>query len=100
MGRALLVRLIVLGSTTLSACTVHQTETPGLSGPSELAVSIEVSATPDHVRQDGVSQSSIAVSARDANGRALAGLGIRLDMSVGGITQDFGTLSERNVVTN
>jgi PKD repeat protein len=99
MGRAFLVRLIAVAALAVSACTVHDTETPGLTGPSEFATSIEVTATPDHVRQDGESQSTIAVRARDANGQAKAGLALRLGMSVNGTVQDFGTLSARNVVT-
>lgn len=82
-----------------SACTVHQTEPPALMGPSDFALSIDVSATPDSISQDGASQSSIIVTAHDANGALKSGVALRLDMQVGGVTQDFGTLSARTVVT-
>ena len=80
------------------AC-VHQTEAPPLAGPSGLALSLSVTATPDSVNRDGSSQSAIKVSAYDANGRARSGLSIRMDMEVGGKQQDFGTLSSRTIVT-
>src|SRR5262245_52090431 len=80
------------------AC-VHQTEAPPLAGPSGLALSLSVTATPDSVNRDGSSQSAIKVSAYDANGRARSGLSIRRDMEVGGKQQDFGTLSSRTIVT-
>jgi PKD repeat protein len=83
----------------LAGCTVHQSGAPSLSGPSELALSVSVAATPDSVTQDGSSQSSIVVTAKDANGKPLAAVPFRLDMAVNGTTQDFGTLQSRSVVT-
>ncbi|MQA28582.1 MAG: PKD domain-containing protein [Luteitalea sp.] len=99
MRSAQFARLIVLVSVAVSACTVKDTDIPSLTGPSEYALSIEVTATPDHIRQDGESQSAVVVRARDANGQPVRALAIRLDMAVGPTIQDFGTLSERNVVT-
>ena len=46
-----------------AACTVHQTTSPALTGPSELATSVRITATPDSISQDGASQSSVVVSA-------------------------------------
>jgi PKD repeat protein len=91
--------LLLLALTVMSGCTVHQDEIPALTGPSEFALSIEVTATPDHIRQDGASQSTVVVRARGTNGQPVGALPIRLDMSVHGVMQDFGTLSERNIVT-
>ena len=105
MGRAFHVRRITVAAVAsvallaISACTVHQTDTPGLAGPSEFATSIDITATPDHVRQDGVSQSTVVVRARDASGQPIAAMGMRFAMAVGGTVQDFGTLSARNGVT-
>jgi PKD repeat protein len=82
-----------------AACTVHQTEAPSVTGPSELALSIVPTAVPDSLSQDGSSQSAISVFARDANAKPIAGLALRLDMSVGGVLQDFGTLAARTIVT-
>src|SRR5689334_17676127 len=94
---ALLATAIALAG---SACAVHQTDVPGISGPSELSLSLTVTATPDSISQDGASQSAISVLARDANGKPMSGLPIRLDMQVGGALQDFGALTARNIVTS
>src|SRR5438105_1455552 len=90
----------IAAAAAASGCTVHQTDVPGLTGPSEYALSIGVPATPDIVTQDGASQAAIVVLARDANGRPVPSLPLRLDMEINGTLQDFGTLSARNLVTN
>jgi PKD repeat protein len=100
MGKRFTVALAFLVALALSAaCGVHQTEAPALSGPSELAMSVVPTAIPDSISQDGASQSSIMVLVRVNNARPIKGLAIRLEMSVGGTVQDFGTLSSRTIVT-
>jgi PKD repeat protein len=89
-----------LAVVTLAGCTVHQTEAPALAGPSDLALSLSMTASPDAVSQDGASQSSIKVTARGPNGAPMAALPLRVDMQVGGVPQDFGSLSARTIVTN
>jgi hypothetical protein len=59
----------VLASTS---CTVHQQSAPGLSGPSGLAFSVRMSATPDRVLQDGKQTSTISVSVTDPTGATVA----------------------------
>jgi PKD repeat protein len=81
------------------ACTVHKTEAPDLSGPSTLALSLQMSATPDSITQDGGSQSSIKVTAIGPNGQSVSGLPVRLNIEVNGVPVDFGTLSARTIVT-
>ena len=92
---ALACLAVVVGS----GCTVHQTEAPGLTGPSEAALSVAVTATPDAITQDGSSVSTISVVARDANGQLLGSRSFRLDMRVNGQVSDFGTLSSRTITT-
>jgi PKD repeat protein len=82
-----------------AGCTVHQTEAPALTGPSEYALSVSVSASPDSISQDGRSNSTISVVARDASGRSVANAPFRLDILADGQAADYGTLSTRNVVT-
>ena len=84
---------------TVTACTVHKTEAPSLTGPSDFALSARMEANPDSIGQDGGSQSSIRVIANGPDGRPLAGVTFRVDMTVNGIAQDFGTLSARSIVT-
>jgi chitinase len=83
-----------------AACTVHQTEgPPSLTGPSEFALSLSITATPDSLSQDGASQSAIRVQARDENGRARSNLSVRIDMYKGGQLVDYGQLAARTLVT-
>jgi PKD repeat protein len=81
MVKTLLMRLSLVGLAALgAACTVHQDEVPALAGPSEMALSVGVTATPDAVRQDGVSSSNVVVTLRDPNGAPLASRQVLLDL--------------------
>jgi PKD repeat protein len=82
-----------------AACTISRSEAPSPTGPSELATSLTVTATPDTLVQDGASQSSIIVTAIGPDGRPLPNVVIRVGTAVGGAVQDFGTLSARTIVT-
>ena len=82
-----------------AACTVHSVEPPGLTGPSEFALSLSMNATPDSINQDGGSQSAIRVSAKGPDGQPRPSLSLRVDMQVNGVVQDFGSLSARSIVT-
>jgi len=99
------VSVAIASAVLVAACTVSQQQTPGLSGPSTFAQSLTITASPDHLVQDGVSASSITVQAVDANGRGQAGVALRFD-TIGGENllaagvQSFGTLSTRNVTTD
>ena len=80
-----------------AACTVHGVDVPPLTGPSELALSVAVTATPDMLPQDGASQSAIVVLVKGPDGKAVAGQGLRVETAVGGALQDYGLLSARSV---
>jgi hypothetical protein len=84
----------------LTACTMREHDMPALTGPSELAVSITVSALPDVLPTDGASKSLITVTAHDAYGRPLRNLSVRAETLVNGQPADLGSLSPRNVVTD
>src|SRR5262245_42935682 len=94
-ARLVLAGLIATGM----GCTLKETETPPLTGPSEFAQSINVSVSPDILTQDGSSQSLVTVSARGINGEPLRNVSLRNEITVGGMTVDFGKLSARNAVT-
>lgn len=83
----------------LPACKAKDQTAPPLSGPSELATSIAMSASPDTLRQDGASQSQIGVLARDANGQPVRNVSVRLDVAVNGVITDYGQISAKNIVT-
>jgi PKD repeat protein len=86
---------------------VHPSDAPSLGGPSTVALSLSVTATPDTLPQDGVSTSRIVVKAFNAGGQPYPNLSVRLDMqlnvipltSPAGATQDLGTLSARTLLT-
>jgi PKD repeat protein len=82
-----------------TSCRLHDTTVPTLGGPSELGLSISVTATPDAITRDGGSQSTILVAARSADGGPIAYLPLRVDMAIRGVQQDLGTLSARNLHT-
>jgi len=95
---ALLVAIAVAAGT---ACTVEKQEAPPLSGPSELATSVTLYASPDTLRQDGASQSQITIQAWDSNGQHYKKpLDLRLDIAVSGTLADFGQLSSKNLRTD
>jgi PKD repeat protein len=94
---ALLVAIAVAAGT---ACTVKKQDAPPLSGPSELATSITLYASPDTLRQDGASQSQITILVRDSTGQPIKDpIPVRLDIAVNGLLADFGQLSSKNLVT-
>lgn len=94
------LKFLCAGLALLSAaCTVSSTDIPSLAGPSELALSVTLTASPDTITQDGSSQSVINLIARDASGKGAAGQAFRLDILVGGLPTSYGTLSGRTVVT-
>jgi|WetSurMetagenome_2_1015567.scaffolds.fasta_scaffold28539_2 PKD repeat protein len=82
-----------------AGCSVENTTAPPLSGPSELALSLTLAASPDILAQDGASQSQVIAVARDSTGKALANVTLRLEIAVGGQLVDYGTLSSKTVVT-
>ncbi len=93
------VTTLAVAAVLVSACTTKKTERPSLTGPSELALSLSLAASPDVLAQDGSSQSQLVVQARDANGQPAVNVPVRIDISVNNVVQDFGKLSTRTLVT-
>jgi PKD repeat protein len=84
---------------TATACTVQKTPAPALTGPSELALRVAMQIVPDSILQDGASQAVLQIEAAGVDGRPVRGLGLRVSTRFQGITQDFGSLSAKTVVT-
>lgn len=82
-----------------AACSVEPVTAPSPTGPSELGLSLELSATPDVISQDGVSTSRLNIMARGPNSQPVGGVPMRVDMMVptdnGLVVADYGTLSDR-----
>jgi PKD repeat protein len=87
-------------ATTVAGCTMKSQETPQLTGPSELGVSISLRTQPEILVQDGSSQSLVTITARDENGRPKRDVSVISEIFVDRIHTDFGSLSARNLVTD
>jgi hypothetical protein len=80
----------------LWAC-LNEPSAPELSGPSELAASLEMRAIPDQLTADGWSSSVIEVIYRDENGQRTSGQTIRFDLAnEDGVFSDTGNLAPLN----
>ena len=88
-----------LGLAVLAGCTVKSTEAPSLAGPSTFATAITLRAEPDSIYFDPFTGSTITVEARNEKGQPIA-LNMRAEIRVGGIVQDYGTLSTKLVQTS
>src|SRR5947208_9384606 len=86
MTRGRLFKRVLIAVAFSSACTVSKTAAPALSGPSELGTSILLTASRDIIPRDGVSQSTINISARSASGQPTQNLTLRIDTVTGGDT--------------
>lgn len=91
---------LLLVAALASACTLQEPESPLPTGPATLSLALNVSATPDILPEDGVSQSIIKIVARGPDGEPLANVPLRIDTVVGSTIIDTGILSARNVTTN
>ena len=97
--KGITLSLTCLVAAVVTGCTVHQTEPPPLAGPSELALSVTMTASPDTLVSGGQQQASIGVQARDAGGGPKANQVFQLYTAVDGASVPFGTLSTDRVVT-
>ncbi len=84
----------------MGGCTLEKTEAPELAGPSELGLSLALSADPSTLKQDGASQSRITITARGPNAEPIPNVKMHAEILVGGAAFDFGRLSTRSPVTS
>ncbi len=91
---------LLLAAALTSACTLQSVDAPLPTGPSERSLSLTITATPDVLPEDGVSQSVVRIIARGPDGQPLPNVSLRIDTVIGSTIVDYGTLSARNVVTN
>ena len=98
MTKRLLMVWTVVTAFSGAACTVSQAPTPTLTGPSDYARSLTVTATPDTVILNG-QQSVVIVEARDSTGGPLANLRVHLDVVAGGAASVCGRLSATELTT-
>jgi hypothetical protein len=91
LGTLLIVTFIASG------CGLDKQTAPSLTGPSGPALSLRLSASPDILRRDGVSRSTITLTALDAQGGPVNGR--RFLVRVSSLPETGGTLSVEEVVT-
>ncbi len=89
----------VFMAAVVAGCTMADSTPPPLAGPSEMALSLAITASPDVLSLDGASQTLIAVEARDHNGQPAANVPLRIEILADGQTIDFGSISARTLVT-
>lgn len=87
-------------SSLLAGC-LQEGRGPGApAGPSTLALSIRLSAAPDVLPADGVSEAAVAVAAAGPGGTPAANLRLAARIEEGATPLDLGRLSRRSVVTD
>lgn len=90
-----LTGVIVLG---LAAGCTQKVEPPSVAGPSTLARAISVIANKNTLFLNGVDFVDITVTSASPTGQPQT-VPLRAEITVGGVVQDFGTLSTKNPVT-
>jgi hypothetical protein len=77
----------------LNGCGVDKVEIPEFDGPAELALSVNLTASPDILTADGFSSSLIQATVRDQNGSLVSGRQVFVAITDnGGRTADIGQL--------
>ncbi len=100
MTKYLAHMFVLIAAAVASGCTLANVDAPPLSGPSEMSLSLTVSANPDVLSLDGSSQTLVTVEARDINGQPAANVPLRVEILADGQPVDFGSISARTLVTN
>jgi len=98
MGKVFTAVTLIATVVGAAACTVHQAAVPPVSGPSDFALSMRVTATPDTLSLNG-STAALAVKVFDERGNPKSGVSVRLDVIVAGTIADCGQLNQRTVTT-
>lgn len=82
------------------SCKLNKNEIPPLAGPSELALSLQLTASPDILTANGVSTSSVQVQARNERGQPASGVSLYFAIAdAAGNFGDIGTLSSSTATT-
>ena len=91
--------LVLMTSAIGAGCTMTDVAPPPLAGPSEMSLSLAITANPDVLSLDGSSQTLITIEARDTNGQLAPNVPLRVQILADGQATDFGTISARTLVT-
>lgn len=76
------VAALIAASVLVGGCSVEKADVdPPLIGPSELGLSVTMTASPDRLPRDGSSQAVVTVTVRDDRGQAVSGQRLTLAVS-------------------
>lgn len=75
--------ILALGILASPGCVLDKDKPPALIGPSETGISVQLSAFPDTVNADGVSQSVVELVLRDQNGAPAPGRAVLFELLAG-----------------
>lgn len=90
--------LTLLLAASAGACSMDKTTAPTLAGPSEFGLSVNLSAVPDRLTQDGESQSAITATLRGPNGEPRPGVPVQFRVAAN--DGSYLTLTETVKTTN
>jgi PKD repeat protein len=100
MRRIFLLCAATLALLASTACGLEKTSTPdGYSGPSEFGISLTMTASPELLPRDGVSQSLVAIMVRDSSGNPIANRAVRVSASAGRLSAGEVTSGTNGVAT-
>ena len=91
--------LVLMAAAVAAGCTLGDSAPPPLAGPSEMSLSLSITANPETLSLDGSSQALITVDARDTNGMPKANVPFRIEILADGQIVDFGSISARTLTT-
>lgn len=90
--------LALAGLSLTTACT-NKPETVLPTGPSELGLSLFITATPELITADGMSTAQVTVTARGPQSEPRAGVPLRADITFNDAIVDYGRLSAKSATT-
>ena len=95
LTRSRVLAAVLAAGLSLQGCALDKVQVPtGLSGPSELGISLQMLAIPDIVVADGIQTAVIQALVRDQNGKPVVGRAIVFSISDElGRTAEIGTLT-------
>jgi hypothetical protein len=96
--RLSLLSLALAGVYATTACT-NKPETVLPTGPSELGLSLFITATPELITADGMSTAHVTVTARGPQSEPRAGVPLRADITFNDAIVDYGKLSVKSATT-
>ena len=72
---------LALLALAVAQCSLGDASAPALGGPSGFAMSLQMTASPDQLPRDGVSQSTITITARNSNNQPIVGQWLTVGVS-------------------